>query len=327
MSPAGIRTRPGRPYPLGATWDGAGVNFALFSEHATGVELCLFDAGNPGRETHRIPIRERTDQIWHVYLPEARPELLYGYRVDGPWQPRAGHRFNPAKVLIDPYAKAIAGAVSWNDAMFGHKVGVPDGEMVRDERDNAPYLPKSAVIDPAFTWGDDRPPRTPWHRTVIYEAARARVYRAASPTSRNNARQLCRTRLAGRASSICKRLGITAVEFLPVHHFIRDKHLRRSRSHQLLGLQLDRLLRPGRSVFRSAGRARGPGLPSSRRWSRRSTRRASRSSWTWSTTTPEKGNHLGPTLSFRGIDNASYYRLVPEDQRRYYRTTPAAATP
>jgi len=169
MSPAGIRTRPGRPYPLGATWDGAGVNFALFSEHATAVELCLFDPGNPGRETHRIPIRERTDQIWHVYLPEARPELLYGYRVDGPWQPRAGHRFNPAKVLIDPYAKAIAGAISWNDAMFGHKVGVHDAEMVRDERDNAPYLPKSAVIDPAFTWGDDRLPRTPWHRTVIYE--------------------------------------------------------------------------------------------------------------------------------------------------------------
>ena len=127
MSPAGVRTRPGRPYPLGATWDGAGVNFALFSEHATAVELCLFDPGDPGRETHRIPIREHTDQIWHVYLPEARPEVLYGYRVHGPWQPAAGHRFNPAKVLIDPYAKAIAGPTSWSDTMFGHRVGVPDG--------------------------------------------------------------------------------------------------------------------------------------------------------------------------------------------------------
>src|SRR5512145_2220507 len=114
-----MRVWPGMPYPLGATWDGAGVNFALFSEHATAVELCLFDPADPARQAQRIPVRERTDQIWHVYLPEARPGLLYGYRVDGPWEPRAGHRFNPAKVLIDPYAKAIAGTVTWGDAMFG----------------------------------------------------------------------------------------------------------------------------------------------------------------------------------------------------------------
>ena len=257
MSPAGVRTRPGRPYPLGATWDGAGVNFALFSEHATAVELCLFDPGDPGRETHRIPIREHTDQIWHVYLPEARPEVLYGYRVHGPWQPAAGHRFNPAKVLIDPYAKAIAGATSWSDAMFGHRVGVPDGDLIVDERDNAPYLPKSVVVDPAFTWGDDRPPRTPWHDTVIYEV-HVKGFTARQPDVPRDKRGT----YSGLASP-------SAVEHLKTAR----RHRRRAppraslghregsarpRAHQLLGLQLDRLLRPRRAVL-VGGRAGRPG--------------------------------------------------------------------
>ncbi len=164
-----MRTRPGSPYPLGATWDGSGVNFALFSENATAVELCLFDAKEDNRELARLRITEQTDQVWHTYLPEVRPGQLYGYRVQGPYDPAGGHRFNPAKLLLDPYAKAIDSAIRWSDALFGYAVGTPDADLGRDGRDSAASMPKSVVIDPAFTWGDDRPPRIPWNQTVIYE--------------------------------------------------------------------------------------------------------------------------------------------------------------
>ena len=160
-----MKTRPGSSYPLGATWDGAGVNFALFSENATGVELCLFE---DGRE-RRVAMTERTDQVWHGYLPQARPGLRYGYRVHGPWEPGAGHRFNPAKLLLDPYARAIAGRLEWSEALFGYRIGDPGEDLARDDRDSAPGMPKAVVIDTAFTWGDDRPPRIPWNQTVIYE--------------------------------------------------------------------------------------------------------------------------------------------------------------
>src|SRR5882724_9765243 len=137
-----MRVWPGNSYPLGATWDGEGVNFALFSENGSGVELCLFDQAQGARETHRIAVRERTDQVWHVYLPDVRPGQLYGYRVHGPYAPEQGHRFNPAKLLIDPYAKAIAGAIRWSDALFGYTVGHPDADLSRDTRDSAADLPK-----------------------------------------------------------------------------------------------------------------------------------------------------------------------------------------
>ncbi|HWO42323.1 MAG TPA: glycogen debranching enzyme GlgX, partial [Candidatus Eisenbacteria bacterium] len=154
----------GKSYPLGATWDGAGVNFALFSENATGVELCLFDPEGK-EETARIPVRERTEQVWHVYLPEARPGQLYGYRVHGPYEPEQGHRFNPAKLVLDPYAKAIAGTVQWSDALFGYTIGHPEADLSRDERDSAAGIPKCAVVDPAFSWGDDRRPAIPFHKS------------------------------------------------------------------------------------------------------------------------------------------------------------------
>ena len=159
---------PGYAYPLGATWDGEGVNFALFSEHADKVELCLFDRRGR-RETARIDIRWKTDQVWHCYLPEARPGQLYGYRVHGPYDPLIGHRFNPNKLLLDPYARDIVGHVRWNDALFGYKIGDQAEDLQLDTRDNAHGVPKSRVIDTAFTWGDDKPLRTPWHDTIIYE--------------------------------------------------------------------------------------------------------------------------------------------------------------
>ena len=158
----------GHYYPLGATWNGSGVNFALFSENATGVELCLFDElVQP--EAARVRLTERSDHVWHGFLPELRPGQLYGYRVEGPYDPAKGHRFNPNKLLLDPYAKAIAGEVQWADEMFGYTIGHADADLSFDTRDNAPLMPKAVVVDPAFAWGDDKGPNRPLHETVIYE--------------------------------------------------------------------------------------------------------------------------------------------------------------
>src|SRR5437870_6556879 len=153
-----MRIWPGRPYPLGATWDGAGVNFALFSEHASKVVLCLFDAPEATAETHRIVLPEHTDQVWHAYLPEIQPDQLYGYRVHGPYEPAKGHRFNPRKVLLDPYAKSIGRRLQWDDSLWGYKIGDQVADLSLDDRDDAAFAPLGQVIEPAFTWGDDRPP-------------------------------------------------------------------------------------------------------------------------------------------------------------------------
>ena len=162
------RLWPGTAYPLGATWDGCGVNFALFSENAERVELCLFDPSGE-RELERLPLPEQTDRVWHGYLPDARPGLLYGYRVHGPYQPEHGQRFNPHKLLLDPYAKSIVGGVDWGEVQYGYQVGAEEADLSFDTRDSAAGMPRCQVIDSAFTWGDDRPPRIPWHETVIYE--------------------------------------------------------------------------------------------------------------------------------------------------------------
>jgi isoamylase len=164
-----LRVWPGRPYPLGATWDGSGTNFAIYSEHATGVELCLFDSPDSEAPTHTVKLVEQTDMVWHAYLPDALPGQAYGYRVDGPYNPAEGHRFNRNKVLLDPYAKAIARQTRWSDELWGYKVGDPKADLSFDERDNAKFAPLAAVVDEAFTWGDDRPPNTSWSKTLIYE--------------------------------------------------------------------------------------------------------------------------------------------------------------
>jgi glycogen operon protein len=164
-----MRFWPGRPYPLGATWDGRGVNFALYSENASKVELCLFNSIDDKQESERIVMPEHTDMVWHVYLPDARPGQLYGYRVHGPYEPDAGHRFNPSKLLIDPYAKQLVGQLQWGPELFGYQLNHPDKDKSYDERDSAPSMPKCRVIDPAFTWGPFRKPDTSWARTIIYE--------------------------------------------------------------------------------------------------------------------------------------------------------------
>ena len=164
-----MRIWPGSPHPLGATWDGEGVNFALFSRHATAVELCIFEHPNDAVPASTVTMPPATDWVWSCYLPDARPGSLYGYRVAGPWDPEHGHRFNSAKLLIDPYAKAVSGPIRWSDEIFGHSSAGPDNDLVLDPRDSAGGMPKSVVVDQAFTWGEDRAPRTPWNRTVIYE--------------------------------------------------------------------------------------------------------------------------------------------------------------
>jgi len=170
LLPAAPRARiwPGEPYPLGATWDGNGVNFALFSAHAERVELCLFDAAGV-REIDRVPMPEYTDEVWHGYLPDARPGTLYGYRAYGPYEPPKGHRFNPNKLLLDPYAKALFGRYLRSDAVFGYRVGSPREDLSFDRRDSARAVPKCRVVDPSFAWGDDRPPGIAWADTIIYE--------------------------------------------------------------------------------------------------------------------------------------------------------------
>ena len=160
---------PGRPYPLGATWDGQGVNFAIFSENASGVTLCLFDSPQSVAESRRARLIDQTDLVWHAYVPGVGPGQVYGYRVDGPYDPSAGHRFNASKIVLDPYAKAVARTLRWDDSMFGYRLGDQAADLARDDRDNAAFAPLAAVIDAGFPWGDDRPLRTPWHQTVIYE--------------------------------------------------------------------------------------------------------------------------------------------------------------
>jgi isoamylase len=299
---------PGRNYPLGATWDGKGVNFALFSEHAEFVELCLFDAtGQHQAACLRLP--EYTDQVWHGYLPDARPNLLYGYRVHGPYRPQDGHRFNPHKLLLDPYAKAIHGAIRWNDTLFGYRVGSPREDLSFDRRDNARSMPKCRVVDTAFTWDDDRRPRTPWEETIILEGhARGLTMRhpGIDPARRGS--------FAGLASppviDYLLQLGITAVELLPIHAFVDDRHLVQSGLTNFWGYNTvgffapdPRFLSDGTIAdFKTAvHRLHDAGIEVILDVVYNHT---------------GEGNHMGPTLCFRGIDNASYYRL--DSDRRFY---------
>src|SRR5215472_5691033 len=217
-----MRTRPGSSYPLGATWDGAGVNFALFSENATAVELCLL--AEDGAEAARIPVTEQTDQVWHVHLPEARPGQRYGYRVHGPYDPNAGHRFNPRKLLLDPYARALDGSLRWSDALFGYVVGHPEGDLAPDDRDSAAGVPKGMVIDSAITWGDDRPPRTPWSETVIYEL-HPKGFTARHPDLPRELRGTFAGLCCPAVIDYLRSLGVTAVELMPVHQSVSDQAL------------------------------------------------------------------------------------------------------
>ncbi len=307
-----MRVWPGRPYPLGATWDGAGVNFAIFSEHATKVELCLFNSHEDASEATRISLPERTDMVWHGYLPDVEPGQLYGYRVHGPYAPEKGHRFNSNKVVLDPYAKAIGRVWKWDDSLYGYKMGSDD--LSFDDRDSAPYCPLGAVLDSAFTWGDDRPPRTPWHKTLIYEA-----HVRGTTMKHPDVPEDRRGTYSGLASEAMINhlldLGITALEVLPVHFHLDDQTLISKGLTNSWGYNTLNYFSPHPEY-------------ASKQSPRKSVQEFKVMVRSLHAAGIEvildvvynhtcEGNQLGPTLSWRGVDNASYYRLSPENHRYY----------
>ncbi len=302
---------PGHPYPLGATWDGRGVNFALFSEHATRVELCLFDRVTMV-ESDCLPMREQTDLVWHCYLPDVRPGQLYGYRVHGPYEPTDGHRFNPSKIITDPYAKLIGRDIRWSDSMFGYRIGAPKQDLSLDIRDNLDNAALAAVVNTHFRWGRDRAPRTPWHKTVIYEAhvrGQTLLHPAVPPRLRGT--------YAGLASRPMlrhfRRLGVTAVELLPVHHHVDDRHLVQRNLTNYWGYNTLSYFAPDTRYAASARHA----VHEFKRMVRRLHRAGLEVILDVVYNHTGEGNQLGPTLSLRGADNISYYRLV-HDQKRFY---------
>ncbi|HLN19764.1 MAG TPA: glycogen debranching protein GlgX [Bacteroidales bacterium] len=304
----GITAWPGNPYPLGATYDGLGVNFALFSEHAESVELCLFDT--QGAEK-RIKVTERTHNSWHVYLPEIKPGQLYGYRVNGIFNPNDGQRFNPNKLLIDPYAYSINGTINWNDALFSYKINSPDADLSFSSADSAPFIPKGMVIDKIFDWQGDNRLNIPLHKTVIYELHVKGFTQLAEHIPQN-----IRGTYAGLAHpktiDYFRKLGINAVELMPVHHFVADRHLVEKGLTNYWGYNSIGFFAP--DIRYSSKRADQVGEFKQMVKTLHKAGIEVILDVVYNHTA--EGNHMGPTLSFRGIDNLSYYRLE-EDKRTY----------
>jgi isoamylase len=296
----------GRPFPRGAQFDGQGTNFALFSAHATRVELCLFD--DDGNET-RVDLPEFTDEVWHGYLPDVKPGQLYGYRVHGPYEPAQGHRFNANKLLIDPYARELAGDLVWRDELFGYTIGHPDADLSFDERDSAPYVPKAVVVEETYDWAGDERLQTPWDSTIVMET-HVRGYTMRHPGVADDVRGTFAGFASEPVTDYIRSLGVSAVEFLPIHAYADDKHLLDDGRRNYWGYNTlaffaikRRYLASGhRDEFRDTVRAlhaRGLEVILDVVYNHTA-----------------EGSELGPTLSFRGIDNASYYRLA--DDARYY---------
>jgi isoamylase len=307
-----MQTWPGTPYPLGATYDGAGTNFALFSEVATRVELCLFD--NAGTET-RVDLREVDAFVWHAYLPKVTPGQRYGYRVHGPYDLARGHRCNPTKLLLDPYAKAIDGDIDWDPALFGYRFDAPDK---RNDDDSAAHVSKSVVINPFFDWQNDRHPRTPYHETIIYEA-HVKGLTIAHPKIPEDIRGT----YAGLAHPVMidhlKGLGVTAVELLPTHQFVQDHHLQERGLSNYWGYNSIGFFAP-HNAYAATG-TRGEQVQDFKAMVRSLHAAGIEVILDVVYNHTAEGNHMGPTLCFRGIDNASYYRLVDDDRRYYMDTT------
>ncbi len=309
-----LRTWLGEPYPLGATWCGNGVNFALYSEHATGVDLCLFDEPESPRESARVRMVEQTDQVWHVFLPDVRPGQLYGYRVYGPYDPENGLRFNASKLLIDPYAKALAGQVQWGDEMHAYNVRSPQHDLLPDYRDNAWGVPKSVVIDPAFDWGADTPPRRPLHESVIYEV-HVKGFSRQCTALPEEVRGSYAALGSPFAIDYFRKLGITALELLPVHQHLDDKPLVDRGLANYWGYNTIGYFAP--EVKYAATGVRGEQVREFKEMVKNLHAAGIEVILDVVYNHTGEGNHLGPTLCFRGIDNLSYYRLLPGQPRFY----------
>ncbi len=303
----------GRPHPLGARWDGSGVNFALFSANATRVELCLFDA-NGRREVERVDLPEQTHEVWHGYLPHVRPGQLYGYRVHGPYAPEEGHRFNPNKLLIDPYAKALHGELRWHDACFGYRVDSPRDDLSFDRRDSAFVVPKCVVVDPAYTWGEDIRPRRAWAETIIYEAHVKGIsarHPEVPPAMRGTFAGLADPHIVEHL----ERLGVTAIELMPVHAFINDRALVKKGLSNYWGYNTLCFHAPATRYI-----SPGHGIDEFKFMVKRLHEAGIEVILDVVYNHTAEGNQLGPTMSFRGIDNANYY-LLASDRRFYFDTT------
>ena len=306
-----MRAWPGKPYPQGATWDGEGTNFSIFSEHADGVELCLFDNPSDAEPSHVIELHDRTNLNWHCYLPDVRPGQLYGYRVHGRWEPMQGHRFNANKLLIDPYAKSVAGSIKWNDDVFGYKVG--EGDLVMDTRDSAGSMPKCVVVDPAFEWGEDRKPNHEWNRTVIYEAH----VKGMTMLHPGVPEHLRGTYLGMAYEPIIDHLlslGVTAIELLPVHEFTTDRFLVEKELTNYWGYNSIAFLSPSARYATLKSRHT---LNEFKSMVKSFHRAGIEVILDVVYNHTGEGNHMGPTLSLRGVDNKSYYRLMQGDERHY----------
>ena len=316
-----MRVWPGRPYPLGATWDGAGVNFALFSEQATRIELCLFDGADAPRET-RIELTERTDQVFHAYLPDLLPGQLYGYRADGPYEPARGLRFNPNKLLLDPYTRAIGRDLTWDDALYGYTIGHPDADLSFDARDSAPFAPLGMVVDTAFTWGDDRAPGHTWHEMLIYEL-HVKGFTKRLPGVPEHQRGTYAGVGSEAAVQHLKDLNVTAVELLPVQYHLDDRHLVDRGLSNYWGYNTLGFSAPDPRYATETARAV---------WEFKTMVRALHDAGievildvVFNHTA--EGNQLGPTLAYRGLDNVNYYFLSPEDPRYYMDFTGCGNSP
>ena len=307
-----MTVRPGKPYPLGATWDGAGVNFAIFSEHAEKVELCLFEGPDATQEEVRIALTTRTDFVWHGYLPDIRPGQLYGYRVSGPCEPSAGHRFNPAKVVLDPYAKRIGRTLRRDDAVHGYPVDHPEGDLTADPRDSASFAPLAAVVDPVFDWGDDEHPRIPWHETVIYEV-HVKGFSARHPDVPERIQGTYPGLAADAAVRHFTDLGVTAVELLPVHQAASERRLVRAGLTNYWGYNTLAYFAPDVRFATSPDRA----VEEFKTMVRRLHAAGIEVILDVVYNHTAEGGRDGPTLSLRGIDNRSYYRLRPDDPAEY----------
>ena len=319
-----MRIWRGSPYPLGVTWDGAGVNVALFSEHASKVELCLFDSPKAATETERLVLPERTYQVFHGYFPDLRPGQLYGFRVHGPYEPLQGHRFNPHKIVLDPYAKAIGRDLTWNDSLFGYQVGHKDTDLSFDERDSAEYAPLASIVDTAFTWGNDQQPRTPWEKTIIYEL-HVKGFTQRMP----GVPEAVRGTYGGLASEAAIKhlvdLGVTAVELLPIHYHVDERFLVEKDRVNYWGYNSLGFFAPDPRYFSTKD-------PDRQLAEFKAMVRALHSAGievildvVYNHTA--EGNQMGPTLSWKGIDNVSYYHLSPESPRHYMDFTGCGNTP
>ena len=303
---------PGNPYPLGATLDNKGVNFALFAPGATAIQLCLFD--DDGHET-KIDVKECTHYIWHIYLPKLKAGQLYGYRVDGPYDPLNGLRYNPCKVLIDPYAKSIAGPVKWHESLFGYDINDPDKDLSFSDVDNAEYIPKSVIIDERYDWEGDKLPDIPYHKTIIYET-HVKGFTNLNPEIPEEIRGTYAAMAHPATIKYLKELGITAVELMPVHHFIIDEHLVKHNLSNYWGYNTIGFFAP--DVRYSSSGTHGQQVTEFKNMVKELHKAGLEVIIDVVYNHTAEGNELGPTLSFKGIDNTAYYRLM-EENKRYYK--------